>query len=202
VEWFIDLTPRKRAFVAGGLLVLSVAVTACITRWGRGSPADRALEEAFQEFPQVQRQAIAKFAGQVTVDGLTPGDLPERSALFIILQGKQQDQEAVPLFRQKCDAEGHFAFSTYVKDDGIAVGSYIVTFAKLHPKGNPRRLAFGPPDDLKNLYNDPDKNAQKPEFVIEVKAPGKTDYHFELAVDGQESIETPGLHALTSVAAW
>ncbi len=67
--------------------------------------------------------------------------------------------------------EGVFDFSTGVKGDGTLPGSYIVTFAQLHPHG---RCGFLPPDELKNLYNDPDQNAEKPEFHIELTPPART----------------------------
>ena len=51
------------------------------------------------------------------------------------------------------------------------------------------------PDQLKNLYNDPDTNGQNPDFRIEHKPPGKKDYHFDLAVAGKEPAQ-PGKFAM------
>jgi hypothetical protein len=202
MEWVRSLSPGRRALVASGLLLLSVVVTVFATRWTRGSAADQALDNAFQKSPQLQRRVVARFAGQVTVDGQPPSDISQASALFVSLHRKQLNQDGALPFHTRCDSTGHFAFSTYLKEDGVAVGSYIVTFVKLRRTGPRRGAVFGSPDELKNLYNDPDKNAQTPEFAVDVKVPGKTDYHFDLAVDGQESIETPGLHAVTRVASW
>jgi hypothetical protein len=53
-----------------------------------------------------------------------------------------------------------------------------------------------------NLYNDPEKNAQKPEFAIELEAPGKTDHHFDLTVAGQEPVEIAGPNAVTRIGTW
>jgi hypothetical protein len=202
MEWFRSLSPGRRALVVGGLLVLSVAVTAFATRSKRGSAADQALDEAFQKSPQLQRQVVARFAGQVTVDGQPPSDISQGSALFVSLHRNLLNQDGVRPFHTICDSRGHFAFSTYVKEDGIAVGSYIVTFVKLRRTGPRRGAVFGPPDELKNLYNDPDRNAQTPEFSVDVKMPGKTDYHFDLAVERLAPVEAPGPHALTRIQSW
>src|SRR6202034_1383170 len=51
-------------------------------------------------------------------------------------------------------------------------GKFVMLFAQLGY--NPRMGFFGP-DGLKNLYNDPDVNSQKPEFLIDHQAPGRTD---------------------------
>ena len=50
---------------------------------------------------------------------------------------------------------------------------------------------FVGPDQLMNLYSDPDTNGQIPEFKIDHKPPGKKDYAFNLAVAGKEPAE-PG----------
>jgi hypothetical protein len=56
---------------------------------------------------------------------------------------------------------------------------------------NPRMGFFGA-DGLKNLYNDPDVNSKKPEFVIDHRAHGKTDYSFNLSVAGETPPAAPG----------
>jgi hypothetical protein len=56
---------------------------------------------------------------------------------------------------------------------------------------NPRMSFFGP-DGLNNLYNDPDVNSKKPEFLIDHQAPGKTDYTFNLSVAGETPPAAPG----------
>ncbi len=60
------------------------------------------------------------------------------------------------------------------------------------------KFGFIPPDKLHNLYSDPDANAKLREFVIDHKAPGKTDYHFNLEVAGKGPVE-PGPHALNGL---
>ena len=65
--------------------------------------------------------------------------------------------------------------------------------------GRQRNSMFKGPDELKNLYNDPDKNAEIPEFKIDLKPPGIKDAHFNLTVEGKEPVTTPGPHAITSL---
>jgi hypothetical protein len=104
-----------------------------------------------------------------------------------------------------CNDDGKFAFGTYEKDDGVPAAEYVVTFVLLHLPtagggrgGGRMRQATGPrhfqgPDELKNLYNDPDKSP----FQVELSPPGKTDWEFNLEVAGKDPVVTPGPHALT-----
>jgi hypothetical protein len=55
------------------------------------------------------------------------------------------------------------------------------------------------PDDLKNLYNDPQKNVNDTTFVIDVTQPGRDDYEFNLSVAGKEGVATPGEYAITKI---
>jgi hypothetical protein len=93
----------------------------------------------------------------------------------------------------RCDEQGKFSFLTYKEGDGVAgPRTYVVAFAlQQRDKG-----ALVGPDQLENRYNDPDKNAKNPEFVIEHKAPGKTDYEFNLKVS-DEPPGSLGPHSLT-----
>jgi hypothetical protein len=203
VEWVYQLSPRARGILFGSLLLLCVVALAVFAASARrASTADQALEAAFKKYPQLQRQPVARFSGQVTIDGQPPGELSPQLALFVCLHRKQSEPAGTSLLRAKCDSTGRFSFNTYAKADGVAVGSYVVTFSKLHRVGRAMLGAFSPPDELKNLYNDPDKNAQKPEFAIDVKTPGKTDYHFDLNVAGQEPVDVAGPNAVTRIGTW
>jgi hypothetical protein len=169
---------------------------------GCGPPtAEQGLKQAFKDNPKVQAVEIAPFEGTVTVDG-KPVVMP-RTQLLVVLNDPKHPLEAgqKPKLITGCDANGHFAFTTYTAHDGVQVGSYVVTFVHLHNLGSPigrkRNSGFGPPDELKNLYNDPDKNAEIPEFKVEIKKPGITDAHFNLVLEGKEPVATPGPHALT-----
>ncbi len=89
---------------------------------------------------------------------------------------------------------GDFSFSTYEPQDGIKPGKYVLTFAILKERG---KFGMVGPDKLNNLYNDPDKNADIAEFKIDHKAPGKSDYSFNLELAGREAA-TPGPHSITN----
>jgi len=165
------------------------------------STADQGLKQAFDANPKIQAVEIAPFEGTVTVDGKPA--VTKRTRLLVILNDPQHPLEAGknPALLAGCDADGHFAFTTYTAHDGVKTGSYILTFVQLHDLaarvGRKRNSGFGPPDELKNLYNDPDKNAADAEFKVEIKKPGITDAHFNLVVEGKEPVATPGPHALT-----
>jgi hypothetical protein len=93
---------------------------------------------------------------------------------------------------------GKFEFTTYIKGDGVAPGSYIVCFVELQ---KPSLNADGwlGPDRLKNLYNDPEKNKDNSEFVVEVPSPGKTDWNFNLQIAGKDPVSNPGPNAITEL---
>jgi hypothetical protein len=169
---------------------------------GCGPPtADQALEKAFKDNPNAERVEIVKFEGSVAVDGQPP--TKPGTKLFIILNDRQhpQDPKKRPKLVGGCDDEGNFFFSTNGAHDGVESGSYVVTFVQLHhPKGlfgHRASSLYEQPDELQNLYNDPDKNAAFPEFNVEIKKPGGADWHFNLAVAGKDPVTTPGPHAIT-----
>jgi len=56
---------------------------------------------------------------------------------------------------------------------------------------------YDQPDELKNLYNDPERNLKQGTFKLDVKIPGKEDYRFALAVAGKTPILKPGSYAVT-----
>ncbi len=91
------------------------------------------------------------------------------------------------------EPNGDFQFSHYGIGDGVPPGDYVFVFAILTDR---KKKGLVGPDQLKNLYNDPEKNEKKEGFKIEHKSPGKTDYTFDLAVAGQEEA-TPGPKSVT-----
>jgi hypothetical protein len=101
-----------------------------------------------------------------------------------------------PVAFKICNPDGSFSFNTYTKDDGYLPGHYILAFAALR-RGMGRK--FLGPDRLKNLYNDPEVNANKPEFVLDLRPPGKTEFTIDLKVAGEEPVERPGLHAIVEL---
>jgi hypothetical protein len=93
---------------------------------------------------------------------------------------------------------------TYLGNDGVPVGKYVVEFVQLQlPRvGGQRRGGgvgrnFVGPDGLKNLYNDPEKNKGVQEFLVDVTEPGRTDYEFNLALAGKDPVASPGQYATT-----
>ena len=95
----------------------------------------------------------------------------------------------------KPDAKARGNPYAFVKPDGsfellpLPPGKYVMLFAELSYKPP---LGFFGSDGLKNLYNDPDVNAKKPDFVINHQAPGKKDYTFNLTLAGATPPESTG----------
>jgi hypothetical protein len=169
---------------------------------GCGPPsADEALNRAFKDNPEAKRVDIVKFEGTVHVDGQPP--TKPGTKMFLILNDPDhpQDPKKRPKLVGGCDDAGNFFFSTNGARDGVEAGSYVVTFVQLHhPKGlfgHRTSALYEQPDELQNLYNDPDKNVAIPEFNVEIKPPGRSDWHFDLAVAGKDAAATPGPHAIT-----
>ena len=103
----------------------------------------------------------------------------------------------------KSDAKSNNDARVFVNADGsfelplLPPGKYVMLFAQLSHKP---RIGFFGADGLKNLYNDPDVNSKKPEFVIDHQAPGKTDYTFNLSVAGETPPAAPGPKAFIGSA--
>jgi hypothetical protein len=172
----------------------------------RNQNAEHGVDEYFKNTPNAKRLPLAKLAGRVTFDGQPPGS---EGRLFVLLSDPDhpnKPDKTPPIFA-KCDEEGKFQFTTYDAGDGVPFGKYVVTFAQLH-RGQPAGRGLGMrgpaftqqyvgPDGLKNLYNDPQKNKSDQTFVINVEAPGRTDYEFNLTLAGKDAVPTPGEYAVT-----
>jgi hypothetical protein len=118
-------------------------------------------------------------AGKVTIDGRAPGD---GGTVIVMLNGNVGGKfEPYCAF---CKPDGTFRF-----DGGHSPGRFVITIARLRKRKRVEWTQYVGPDELKNLYNDPDKNARRPEFVIRHEAPGKTDYRFELKVAGVAPVQ-------------
>jgi hypothetical protein len=179
-------------------LVLAAAPQGC----SQQKSSKEAVDEYFKTNPDAKRATVAKFAGNVTIDGQPP----EQGAdyrLFILLNDPQNLQK-LPMRYMEVAEDGSFNFMTYLAGDGVPVGKYVVEFVQLQlprqrqRQGNGVARRYGGPDKLKNLYNDPEKNKGIPEFVVEVAEPGRTDYSFNLSVAGKDA-STPGKYAATVV---
>jgi hypothetical protein len=157
---------------------------------------------------EFKKLSLAKFAGRVTIDGQPPK--PGCKVFLILNDPNHLDENAhgiLPKWYEACDADGNFAFSVYDKGDGAPAGKHVVTFLELHEPpakstsskksstgkaggalkggGGTGNQRYMQPDELKNLYSDPDINVKDQRFNLDLQPPGKDDYHFDLAVAGK-----------------
>ncbi len=158
---------------------------------GCGGGAQSA-SEALKTSLEVNKQpalTVVKVSGTVTIDG-SPPVIDRHSSLYVMAYDPKNPPKGRFPTSATCDKSGHFEFNTYGGGDGLPPGSYVALFSQ--PK-------FGGEELLKNLYNDPDKNAKEERFQLYVTAPGKTDWNFDLAVEGKEPLSTPGPNAARAV---
>lgn len=174
----------KTLLQTGGLacLMVGLAASGCTHPQTENEQLKKSLEVNGRS-----EATVVKFSGTVTVDGQAPA-VDRRFPFFVMaydpkqpLKGRQLPNTA------RCNKEGHFQFNTYSTGDGLPAGDYIVLFAWPQADGS---------DGLKNLFNDPDKNAQEERFKIHLEAPGKTDWSFDLQTAGRDPVTTPGPHAV------
>jgi hypothetical protein len=150
------------------------------------TPSESEALKKSLEINNRKQLAVVRFAGTVTVDGQVPS-IDRLNPLFVIAYDPQHPPQGRQMpYSTRCDKNGHFEFSTYGTGDGLPEGSYVALFAQ--PK-------VGDGDGLKNLYNDPDRNAKEERFRLNIASPGKTDWSFDLAVEGKEPA-IPGEHAV------
>lgn len=183
--------PRSTTLLSLGL---GAACTFFAIGCGGGPSADQALAVRLKQ-EKITRQEVFPLAGHVTIDGHPPGS--DTNVVVLVLNDTKSPQ--VPVDKRPritCTPAGEFSFTTYLGDDGFPAGDYVVTFAML---ADTKRGLLGP-DQLKNLYNDPEKNKSIAEFHIDHKAPGRKDYAFDLKLAGKEPVEPPGQFALTGLA--
>jgi hypothetical protein len=180
---------RWSAFFIVGAFILA-ATSGCSKQQSVAARIQKAYDVA-----GMKRTSSFKLEGTVTIDGALPERKKPLDRLIVMLYDPQKPD--VPMERRPfclVREDGHFKFS----EDGIAPGHYVLAFALLRRKGAGN---FRGPDQLNNLYNDPDVNAKTyPEFVIDHQAPGKTDYQFDLRVAGKDAVESPGPLAVTKAS--
>jgi hypothetical protein len=205
---------RSLRFAADLLAIVLLA--GCGHGTNAGGQAD---DSDFLKHENFKKDPLAKFAGTVTVDGQPPR---KDCSMFVILTDpKHLDENGLgqlPKHFAACNAEGKFAFSTYGVFDGVAAGKYVVTFMELHkfaqagrgksglgaikasgPAAQGTGGSYGQPDELKNLFSDPDKNAGIERFVLQLTPPGREDHRIDLAVAGKEPAKHPP-HALGAMS--
>jgi hypothetical protein len=149
---------------------------------GRQSSAQR-LENAYKS-AGMDPVTVYPLGGKITVDNEPPIARFGTARLVVIAYDAA-----------KSDATAKGSARAFVEPDGsfelppLPPGKYAMLYAQL---GHNPRMGFFGPDGLNNLYNDPDVNSKKPEFVIDHQAPGKTDYTFNLSVAGETPSAAPG----------
>src|ERR1700685_710101 len=157
---------------------------------GRQSTAER-LEKAYQS-AGMEPVTVYPLGGKITVDNEPPALKSETARLV-----------AIAYDAAKPDVKATSSPRAFLKPDGsvelppLPPGKYVMLFAQ--PGSNPR-MGFLGPDGLKNLYNDPDLNSKKPEFLIDHQSPGKTDSTFNLSVAGETPPAAPGPKAFVGSA--
>jgi hypothetical protein len=181
---------------------LALIILAALALEGCGQSLSREQEYLKNNSKATEQLPVGKFAGRVTVDGVTQAG---KDGLFIFLTDPQHTEKPNK-YSERCKEDGSFEFMTYSPGDGVPVGKYVVGFVQLRPPKKARGFGAtdGPipyvgPDSLKNLYNDPDKNKDIKEFVVEVTQPGRADYEFNLTVAGKDA-GVPGPRAVTKLA--
>jgi hypothetical protein len=162
---------------------------------GSGQNAEQALDNAMKDAGKA-KGTVYPLAGKVTIDGQPPKFEKANQRLVVVLNDAEHlDVPAIRCPHVEANQNGEFSFTTYMRGDGVKPGKYVLTFGVFQHK---QKLGYIPPDLLKNLYSDPEVNAKKPEFVIDHKAPGKSDYDSNLQMAGKEAVE-PGPNALNGL---
>ena len=185
---------RSRGSRRVALCGLVLAAGGC----GRAMSSGQKVEKELKSIGQ-PKQEVFPFAGKVLADGQPP-QVPRDQKIVVVLFDRAKPNLSVgDRPRAVCNSQGEFSFTTYDNSDGVDAGEYEVAIAQL--AFNRKDDSFTGPDALHNLYNDPDKNKSKSEFVIKHAAPGKRDYRFDLRLAGEEPVQSPGQHAVTQIAA-
>jgi hypothetical protein len=160
----------------------AAAVLAAMACVGCGPKSgEQRMDEVLSATGQ-QKDRVLPLAGHVTIDG---GAAPvNKRTRFVVLLYDLAKPQAIPEKWPHVFVEpnGDFQFSHYGIGDGVPPGNYVFVFAVLTDR---KKKGLVGPDQLKNLYNDPEKNEKKPGFKIDHNGP-KKDYSFDLAVAGQE----------------
>jgi hypothetical protein len=135
---------------------------------------------------------VYPLAGTVTLDDQPPAaEKSKRWAIVVMAyDASKPDQPARNQAFVTAKSDGSFTFG-----DGLPAGKYVMLFAGLDYN---KKRGWQGPDTLKNLYNDPDVNAKKPGFLIELP-PAKADYSVNLNVAGETPSAQPSPKALTHI---
>lgn len=181
----------NRAPVLGAVVAtIGIVFSGC----SRSQSADLALNKALAA-AGVQKDSVSPFAGNITIDGGSPGDMGVVRTM-VVLWNTKNPPKGMPLYAP-CDEDGNFEFHTYDRADGVATGTYVVCFVQL--EGGLRiggSSGWRGPDRLNNLYSDPDKNKEDKELIVEVSRSGNTDWRYDLKIAGREPVTAAGPNAI------
>jgi hypothetical protein len=188
---------RKLAGRPRPVLKLAVSLGLLLSVAGCGGSATRGLEGQMKQMNSA-REKTAKFAGTVTIDGKLPRDAIDNGLYILLYDPKRPPAPSTPPLKMIVDREtGRFVFTTYAEGDGVPVGSYYVLFVALKHTVMGKKPGYHEPDALKNLYNDPDQAKDNPELNVTVSAPGKSNYTFDLKLEGHEQAAHTGPNSVT-----
>jgi hypothetical protein len=186
----------RRRNAASRLILAALLIGESLFISGCGRESGDKAEERLMKLNGQQPLTLAKFAGKVTIDGQVPEVDAEHPLHVILYNLKEPPTLERPPIATICEPDGSFQFGTRKRGDGVPQGEYVVLFAELK---HARLASYREPDSLNNLYNDPDKNQETPEFKVDLKPPGKTDCVFELKVSGKPPVSTPGPKAIVQL---
>lgn len=106
---------------------------------------------------------VVPVGGTVKINGA-----PEQGVMVILYD--QSGAKLAPMLPAITDENGKFDFTTYVTADGVAPGTYVVTF-KWHDLVRDKKLGnkIQGADKLKNMFADPKKSPHS--FTVESSQP-------------------------------
>jgi hypothetical protein len=170
-------------------LWFAVLVILCNLAAGCSESADQAVARRKVEL-NIKDVPTAKFSGKVSIDNQAPQLPADHNLLTFLFDPKSPPKEGHPPRYTVCQPDGTFQFND------VPPGSYVVLFGEFR-RGRPG--VFHGPDALKNLYNDPDKNATQDVFKVDLASSGKSGQTFNLEVAGKEGVTSPGPQAVAQV---
>jgi hypothetical protein len=173
--------------------ITGVAAAVClfaVTGCTKTQSAAERLDEAYRT-SKMKRVTVFPLGGTVTIDNEAPTFKNRRTVLVVMAYDASKPDARASGAYVPVKADGAFEFP----DGGLTPGKYVLLFAVLDRR---KKQGMEGPDQLKNLYNDPDVNGKKEGFTINLEASGKPDCQFNLSVTG-EAAKSPGPKALTHI---